>query len=286
MEYVVKAPGSCGELIQGRVSGNSFLVTCPINRFSYVIARSGKLCTVLPPKAEEAMKRTKRYIGVNAEVDLRLFSEVYVGKGMASSSADIAAICMGTALVCGRVLTQKELGMLTVSIEPTDATFFPGIVQWDYHHGNFLYSLGSVNGLYFCIFDEGGEIDTDVFNRRTDLAELRQKQESEMERALHLLTEGILNKNFCQIGRATTISAFANQAILPKVYLEEFYNDAMRLGAVGVTIAHSGTVYAALCTKDKVQQICLKLKKKYQGSLRFLDAVEFYGQGISFTVRG
>lgn len=35
MAYVVSSPGSCGEFIQGYAEGSSFMVTCPIDRFSY-----------------------------------------------------------------------------------------------------------------------------------------------------------------------------------------------------------------------------------------------------------
>ena len=32
--YYVRAPGTCGEFLQGSINGQSFLVTCPINRYS------------------------------------------------------------------------------------------------------------------------------------------------------------------------------------------------------------------------------------------------------------
>lgn len=35
MAYIVSSPGSCGEFIQGYSNGTSFMVTCPINRYSY-----------------------------------------------------------------------------------------------------------------------------------------------------------------------------------------------------------------------------------------------------------
>ncbi len=44
---------------------------------------------------------------------------------MASSSADIAVAAMATALSCNRALTPKELETICLSVEPTDAAFYP-----------------------------------------------------------------------------------------------------------------------------------------------------------------
>ena len=38
MTYYVRAPGTCGEFLQGSIDGQSFLVTCPINRYSYALS--------------------------------------------------------------------------------------------------------------------------------------------------------------------------------------------------------------------------------------------------------
>ena len=37
MAFYIRTPGTCGEFIQGSIKGQRFLVTCPINRYSYAI---------------------------------------------------------------------------------------------------------------------------------------------------------------------------------------------------------------------------------------------------------
>ena len=62
---------------------------------------------------------------------------------MASSSADIAVAAMATALSCNRALTPKELETICLSVEPTDAAFYPGITQFDYINGSICNFLGT-----------------------------------------------------------------------------------------------------------------------------------------------
>lgn len=48
MAYLVISPGSCGEFIQGYANGYSFMVTCPINRYSYAYSGFDGIGDILP----------------------------------------------------------------------------------------------------------------------------------------------------------------------------------------------------------------------------------------------
>ena len=63
MAYVVSSPGSCGEFIQGYIEGSSFMVTCPIDRFSYALSGFEGEGDRLPPKALSAVEKTLAYLG-------------------------------------------------------------------------------------------------------------------------------------------------------------------------------------------------------------------------------
>ena len=60
MAYIVSSPGSCGEFIQGYSNGTSFMVTCPINRYSYAWVNEKTTESLLPGKAQEAVKKDIR----------------------------------------------------------------------------------------------------------------------------------------------------------------------------------------------------------------------------------
>lgn len=105
----VRAPGSCGELIQGTINNRPFLVTCPIDLYSTVTVTDDaqQNITGLGPKAYMAYRKTLELCGVSPyEYSVSLISELPSGKGMASSSADIAAVCQAVALSVNRQLSE------------------------------------------------------------------------------------------------------------------------------------------------------------------------------------
>ena len=116
MAYVVSSPGSCGEFIQGYAEGSSFMVTCPIDRFSYAFSGFEGDGETLPPKAYSAVEKTMAYLGEEKRVPLKLKSHILKGKGMASSTADISAACQAAALACGRKLSEREIAAIALSL--------------------------------------------------------------------------------------------------------------------------------------------------------------------------
>ena len=288
MEFVVKSPGACGELIQGQINGQNFLVTCPIERYSIATAwpKTTAHTHELPYKAQQAVTVTKEYLKIGQDIDVVLYSELKDGKGMASSSADISAVCLAVALAAERHLSMQELAHLALSIEPSDATFYPGIVQFDHLQGRFLRPLGHFPEAYICIFDQGGVIDTVEFNAREDLINKRAIKEKEIQKALTLLIEGLRKGDMIKIGTATTMSAYANQEILPRPYLADLHAWGKELGSNGVIVAHSGTVCGLLLTDlKKLDDIRKGLAVEFGNTLTFLDCVKVYNGGIHFVRR-
>ncbi len=127
------APGSCGELVQGvTTEGEAFQVSLPIALGTTIVARfeeSDEVDVVAPPAL------TKLVAGVAATLDLlgvaphrvhvRRTTDLTVGKGLASSTADIVAAARATARAFGEELTAAELATLAGSIEPSDGSMYP-----------------------------------------------------------------------------------------------------------------------------------------------------------------
>lgn len=61
-------------------------------------------------------------------------SSIPVAKGMASSTADIAATAVATAHHLGHSLDETTLAQLCVSIEPTDSTVFHQLTLFDHNN--------------------------------------------------------------------------------------------------------------------------------------------------------
>lgn len=247
----VSAPGSCGELVQGVVNNRWFLVTCPINLYSEVtvelIPNSTDIwgpadCT----KTLDAVKKTFHYFGQEAGAYIDVKSNLPRGKGLASSTADIAAACLATAHALGKQLSLKELAQLCLMIEPSDGIFLPGIAIFDHINGSIARTLGQAPPLRILVIDFGGEVDTITFNQREDLEHENKLKEKHVRRALQMVVRGLRRGAIESIGEGATLSAKANQSILYRPQLDELVSVAQNFGACGINVAHSGTVVGLL----------------------------------------
>ena len=224
MTITVKMRGTCGELAQGFFRGEPILITCPIEKFSMAVV-SDEFAGVdgLGSKSKKILDNVLKIFGAqNFKFGVRLTSELPRGKGMASSSADMAAVAQAVALSAGKKFSPEELGKLCAQIEPTDGIFFAGVVAMNPLTGQLVKKIRAREKFQIAVFDYGGEVDTLKFNRRSDFVFPKLDDEINFE----------LVKN----------SALANQKILFKRGLEELMNFAKNLGAVAVNVAHSGTV--------------------------------------------
>jgi L-threonine kinase len=133
MDIKVRAPGACGELVQGTIDGQPFLITCPVDMYTEVGVSADATCTAnKDDKQQAAIKRTLEFLKVPGYYKAVVKSELPVGKGMASSSADISACCQAVALKTGKCLSADEIADIALAIEPTDGIFYPGIMLFDH----------------------------------------------------------------------------------------------------------------------------------------------------------
>lgn len=286
MTIKVKAPGSCGELVQGTINGVNFLITCPVDWYSEVTVVSGDSMVHTEPKTATAVSKTFEYLNISGKLGLTVESDLPVGKGMASSSADISAACQAAALaVVGRYLSCDEIADIALSIEPTDGIFYPGIIMFDHVEGKIRRSLGNPPPIYIAVFDVGGQVDTLVFNDREDLAALNQAKEPQVMAAAALVAKGLETGDAQLIGQGATMSAVANQAILYKPCLEQVITISRDFGAVGICAAHSGTVLGVMfsATAMNGHESCIKEIGRVCSEVVYLKTVQLIAGGLITT---
>ena len=247
----VRAPGVCGELAQGVIEGIHFLVTCPVDFYSRVkvdIYSDGP--GVEAPqdcdKAAAAVRRTLFQLK-NAKVRAKLTinNPIPRGKGMASSSADLAAAIAATGLALGEEISPYQIAQIALSIEPTDGIMIPGVALFDHRAGIIRESLGPPPPMEIVALDLGGTVDTVQFNM-VDRFQRWQSVDKQTGEALRLLRRGIEEQDPALVGRGASISAEASQEVLAKPRLVEVKEFAESVGAVGVNVGHSGTIMGVL----------------------------------------
>ena len=249
------APGTCGELCQGLLAGVHCMVTCPIDMYSVATAEvvQGEAEVSGPedsPKAVRAVQATLDYLQERA-VDVRLWldSPLPRGKGMASSTADVAAAAVATASVLGQELCPEQIAEIALGVEPSDGVMFPHVALFDHRKGRLSRILDPPPSMRVVILDFGGTVDTLEFNR-VDKDDLLEQLGPDMERAVLLIEEGLRSGDPGRIGRGATLSAVANQQLLFNPHLDAVLELAQEANAVGVNVAHSGAVIGMLFPDD------------------------------------
>lgn len=243
------APGTCGELVEGTLEGKPFLITCPIDLGSTVeVYPDGeKNIPETLTKTAWALDLVKKRLDLPvATLGFVRESRLPPGKGMGSSTSDIAAAILAAARLFAREITEDEIADLALSIEPSDGTMFPGVVLFDHRGGQWRERLGDPPPFNILILDPGGVVDTLDFNRQEKLDYYNHKKEPRVKMALGLVQEGLKEQDPEKVARGATESSLANQELLPKPDLTRVLGWAKEVGALGVNVAHSGTVMGLL----------------------------------------
>ncbi|HEV7678298.1 MAG TPA: hypothetical protein VGQ42_06990 [Candidatus Dormibacteraeota bacterium] len=245
---VVRVPATCGELLQGVLdSGDPVLVSLPIHLAGTVavtlVAAPGMRAVDPPlPRATAALHLALAHVGWPGGAAVRLGGEVPHGRGMGSSTVDVAGVIAGVAAAAGRRLQPEELVRLTTAIEPSDSSPLPGLWAIDHVHGRSARHLGPAPaGWHVVAVDSGSPIATlDVHAHcgagpRIDASDV------------HALHHAATRNDGSELARIATESAERNQSRLPHPLFDDVRAVVARTGALGMCVAHSGSVCAVLC---------------------------------------
>ncbi|MCC8250841.1 GHMP family kinase ATP-binding protein [Saccharothrix luteola] len=248
--------GTFGELLQGALpgSGEDFLVTLPIARWS--TAR----ITLFPGSSELRVspehKRKSAFVARSA-LDrfgaagfggtLEITSDLPEGKGMASSSADLVATVRAVGDALGRVVGPRETELLLRGVEPTDGLMHPGIVAFHHRRVALCRALGAPPPLTVIGVDEGGQVDTVDFN--TTRPPITAAERREYGVLLDDVGSALARGDLAAVGRVATRSAELNQRRCHKRLLDPLIAISRDADALGVAVAHSGTMVGVLVSR-------------------------------------
>jgi L-threonine kinase len=286
------APAACGELVEGVIGDQAFLVSCPINLYSRAkVCLYPKGTCTKPVESEDAWPKARQAVdaALNAwqkdvwEAILEIESSIPQGKGMASSTADIGAALAATALALGRVPDPVEITQLAVGIEPTDSTLFPQLTIFDHVEGSVHNTIGKPPPLQVMVFDWGGQIKSDDWYSSDSpwLALLKQQSPLAVQ-ALELLRDGVRLGDGHVFAQGATLSALLHQSILYKPHLSDVARYARERGALGVTIAHSGTVAGLVFPpiyRSTIAKVAEAISREFS-MIEYLGTYDIIGGGI------
>lgn len=280
-----RCPGTCGEWIQGAKDGTPFLIDCPVNRYVEVETRfvkeqhqeqqhekmnlgkcscpekhskniafenlenrvkSSWQLSAQKVKTEKALNLLGERFKLFGRGQVNFQSELPVGKGMASSTADLSAVLASVLTSLQIPWEPEDIARIALEIEPSDPVMFPGITEFAHQDGKYVRELGPYVPATLLALDWGGTLDTQRFNARPDLNAHYRKNEALIQKALTIFYEGIAHSDLEKLAYASTISAQCNQEINPKPYEQELIHFVRSLGGLGLITAHSGTILAGV----------------------------------------
>jgi L-threonine kinase len=247
-----KAPATCGELVQGYRQGAPFLINSPIDFYAQArvhvgsaagahIVSSGHFSKVSTTVAQLLNSLKSSQSGLNIEIQ----SQLPRGKGMASSTAEIAAALGAADALLGTRLTPEMMGKLSVAADCSDGVAYPGISMVNQLTGERYLAIGSAPILRFIIVDCGGSIDSLHFDRKR-AREWAQQHEIELSIAAQFVFDGIKTGHSRMVADGATLSAKVNQGLVPKDLFNELLLGTKAWGALGVNCAHTGTVLGVM----------------------------------------
>lgn len=247
--------GTFGELIQGALPpyGRDFLVTFPVARWSHARFRPepGAALRVEPADRTKSATLAARMLashGLPPGGLLTLRGTLPVGKGMASSSADLVASARAIADAYHLVCEPVEIEDLIRDIEPSDGVMYDGAVAFCHREVRLLAAFGPLPRLTVIGVDEGGVIDTVAFNKVPKAYTLDDMYEYEI--MLADAYDAVKSGDAAALGELATRSARMNQRLVPKRLLDPALDLSRRFGALGVVAAHSGTALGVLLSDD------------------------------------
>jgi uncharacterized protein involved in propanediol utilization len=285
MTGVGTAQGHHGELLQGmfscgeQLSRGLITLPCPLfwSRATFQLTLAGGV-TVSPAgrvKAQHAAKLTLAHFGVEGGGRLRLHSNIPPKIGLGSSTADVTATIRAVTACLGKQLTAEEIARLAVATEiAADSIMFGArAVLFAQREGAVIEDFGcelpALEVLGFNSAPKGRGIDTLEFAPATySPAEVVQ-----FDTLRSLARTAIRSGDVRLLGHVASASARINQAHLPITQFERLEGLAAATHALGLVIAHSGTVAGLLfdpqddLTPQRIQRGQVLLRKYGHGQV-------------------
>ncbi|MFH8757630.1 GHMP family kinase ATP-binding protein [Streptomyces atroolivaceus] len=244
--------GTLGELYQGPLCAvtapDIALVSFPVDRHSWVHFTRGSdppNPSALGDKAATAARLFLNHYQLTLPTGLwSTHSDLRVGVGMASSTADIVATLRCLFQLFALPYDQKVVLAVLAAIERSDSVFLDEFALHLSGRHRVIRRLGTALGFHTAFVTEPGTVDTEAVT--ASLLEHYRRRGEEYERCLTDLLKGFDSADPAAVARAATVSATLSQEVLPKAAFDSLLAHRERFGADGIFVAHTGCLIGYL----------------------------------------
>ncbi|MEU9774956.1 hypothetical protein [Streptomyces sp. NPDC047968] len=244
--------GTLGELYQGPLRAGSApdiaLVSFPFDRHSWVHFTPGAAPVGTLPLGRKSQTAVRLFL---AHYRLTLppgrwstHSELRVGVGMASSTADAVATLRCLFRLFALDWDTDAVLRILAAIERADSVFLDEFALHLSGRHRVVRRLGTEVGFHTAYVCEPGAVDTASVTSL--LLEHYRRRGAEYERCLGDLLKGFASGDPAAVARAAGTSAALSQEVLPKTSYAGLLAHRERFGAEGIFVAHTGCLIGYL----------------------------------------
>jgi L-threonine kinase len=259
-------PASCGEIIQGWIMGSEKLVSCPVDWYSEVEITNGSPLPGEGPLVRSMVNLVLKHwqlpghLSQSLRIDCR--STIPVAKGMASSTADIAATAVATSRHFGFSLDETALARLCVTLEPTDSTVFRQLTLFDHNTADMHVACHGLPALDILLLESPLTLRTEDYHR-LPREQILKASADELDLAWLEVQQACQRQSPSLLAEAATRSAVISQRLLPKPAFSELMSLVEMCSLYGLNVAHSGSVVGLFLDREKhdVEEVCWYLEK-------------------------
>lgn len=202
--------------------------------------------------------------GVPPGGELVIQSALPVGKGMASSTADMVAAVRAAAAYYGVTVRARDLARWASTVEPSDGIMYPFVAAFNPVAGRLLERLGPVPRALVVGAIGSGRVNT-AHHLRTRRP-YSPAHQARLKDALSCVRRGLFHRDVAALGEAGLISAEVQYERTGDAALGRLIEAAHELG-VGVMVGHTGTVRGWLVPRHVPPSLLHRLEQR----LRMLD---------------
>ncbi|MER5761732.1 hypothetical protein [Streptomyces sp. NPDC002082] len=265
--------GTLGELFQGPYWESErpeiSIVSLPVDKFSWCHFEEDpdgpfdSRSLAGRSKAARAVDLfTERYGLTMPGGRISFHSELTVGQGMASSTADIVATLRCLLRLFAIPYDQQTVIWILSRIERADSVFLEQFALYLSGRHRVVRPLGDGVGMHACWIAEEGSVDTEQMTEQLLAHYTRRRTDYEL--CADRLVDAFRRGDARGIASASTRSAELSQDVVPKATFDQVHRHRSSFKADGVLVAHTGTVIGYLFRDRPDQRAHADLSEFFQ----------------------
>jgi uncharacterized protein involved in propanediol utilization len=277
--FLGKSYSSYGEIIQGILPDEGhFLVSLPINAWSKVKIKKSKInnlsvvdCPNIKTKLLCELLLEKNILNYGYHLSVSIDSQIPVGKGLSSSTADLNAAINAFSNAFDLDFSNKEKSSYMMKVEPHDPVHYKSCVLYRQKEGKLVTNYKYIPNFWIVSIDAGGVIDTVGEHNKNSF--FSYEDINNYSSLLDDLSNAFKLKDDVKIASIATESLFLSTRYKSEKILKKYVLIAQRYHAMGIQHTHSGKCTGLLFSGELANEEIIHIQEDIFKSYGFCSKI-------------